>query len=92
MTDHKLCQFIVKKYIKGDINWPREIKIAQKLIKKLKINDLLPAKSIEVACIKENNHKNNYYENVNMKMRFIKYLRVNMCIDYTRNSCPGYFI
>ena len=31
---HKLCQFIVKKYIKQNINWPREIKIAQKLIKK----------------------------------------------------------
>ena len=36
MTNHKLCQFIVKKYIKKNINWPREIKIAQKLIKKLK--------------------------------------------------------
>lgn len=32
--NHKLCQFIVKKYIKQNINWPREIKIAQKLIKK----------------------------------------------------------
>jgi len=31
---HKLCQLIVKKYINGNINWPREIKIAQKLIKK----------------------------------------------------------
>ena len=36
MTSHKLCQLIVKKYIKGQINWPREIKIAQKLIKKFK--------------------------------------------------------
>ncbi|NBW09879.1 MAG: hypothetical protein EBR82_17825 [Caulobacteraceae bacterium] len=36
MTNHKLCQFIVKKYINKNINWPREIKIAQKLIKKLK--------------------------------------------------------
>ena len=34
--NHKLCQLIVKKYIKGQINWPREIKIAQKLTKKLK--------------------------------------------------------
>lgn len=34
MTNHKLCQFIVKKYIKNNINWPREIKIAQRLIKK----------------------------------------------------------
>jgi len=34
--NHKLCQFIIKKYIKGQVNWPREIKIAQKLIKKLK--------------------------------------------------------
>lgn len=32
--NHKLCQFIIKKYIKQDINWPREIKIAQRLIKK----------------------------------------------------------
>jgi len=34
MRKHKLCQLIVKKYINGNINWPREIKIAQKLIKK----------------------------------------------------------
>ena len=34
--NHKLCQFIIKKYIKSNINWPREIKIAQKLIKKFK--------------------------------------------------------
>lgn len=33
-TNHKLCQLIVKKYIKGQVNWPREIKIAQKLVKK----------------------------------------------------------
>ena len=31
---HKLCQLIVKKFIRGNINWPREIKIAQKLIKR----------------------------------------------------------
>ena len=36
MTSHKLCQLIVKKYIKGQVNWPREIKIAQKLVKKFK--------------------------------------------------------
>ena len=35
MNKHKLCQFIIKKYIKNNINWPREIKIAQKLIKKI---------------------------------------------------------
>lgn len=34
--NHKLCQFIIKKYIKENINWPREIKIAQKLTKKFK--------------------------------------------------------
>lgn len=34
MTRHKLCQLIIKKYIKGQINWPREIKIAQRLTKK----------------------------------------------------------
>lgn len=34
--NHKLCQFIVIKFIKNNINWPREIKIAQKLIKKFK--------------------------------------------------------
>lgn len=34
MNKHKLCQLIVKKYIRGNINWPREIKIAQKLVKK----------------------------------------------------------
>jgi len=33
-TNHKLCQLIVKKYVKGNISWPREIKIAQRLIKK----------------------------------------------------------
>jgi len=32
--DHKLCQYIIKKYIQINVNWPREIKIAQKLIKK----------------------------------------------------------
>lgn len=31
---HKLCQYIINKYIEeGKINWPREIKIAQKLIR-----------------------------------------------------------
>jgi hypothetical protein len=34
MSKHKLCQLIVKKFIRGNINWAREIKIAQKLIKK----------------------------------------------------------
>lgn len=34
MSKHKLCQLIVKKFINGNINWAREIKIAQKLIKK----------------------------------------------------------
>jgi hypothetical protein len=33
ITNHKLCQFIVKKFITKNIDWPREIKIAQKLIK-----------------------------------------------------------
>ena len=32
--NHKLCQMIVKKFVKGNINWAREIKIAQKLVKK----------------------------------------------------------
>lgn len=32
--NHKLCQLIVKKYVKGQVNWPREIKIAQRLVKK----------------------------------------------------------
>lgn len=36
ITNHKLCQFIVKKYIKDNINWAREIKIAQTLIKTYK--------------------------------------------------------
>lgn len=34
MSKHKLCQLLVKKFIRGNINWPREIKIAQKLIKR----------------------------------------------------------
>lgn len=34
VSNHKLCQLIVKKFVKGNINWPREIKIAQKLVKK----------------------------------------------------------
>ena len=33
ISNHKLCQFIVKKFIKDKINWPREIKIAQSLTK-----------------------------------------------------------
>jgi hypothetical protein len=33
ITNHKLCQFIIKKYINQKIDWPREIKIAQKLVK-----------------------------------------------------------
>ena len=36
LTPHKLCQFIIKKYINQKIDWPREIKIAQKLIKTYK--------------------------------------------------------
>ena len=36
MNNHKLCQFIIKKYIPININWPREIKIAQKLTKEYK--------------------------------------------------------
>jgi len=36
MNNHKLCQFIVKKYIQTNINWAREIKLAQKLIKEYK--------------------------------------------------------
>ena len=36
MSSHKLCQYIIKKYIQTNINWPREIKIAQKLIKQYK--------------------------------------------------------
>jgi hypothetical protein len=35
-TNHKLCQFIIKKYINQKVDWPREIKIAQKLIKTYK--------------------------------------------------------
>lgn len=36
INNHKLCQFIIKKYIKININWPKEIKIAQKLTKEYK--------------------------------------------------------
>lgn len=36
MNNHKLCQFIVKKYIQNNVNWAREIKIAQKLTKEYK--------------------------------------------------------
>lgn len=32
--NHKLCQLIVKKFVKGNVNWAREIKIAQKLVKR----------------------------------------------------------
>ena len=32
ITNHKLCQFIVKKFVKKDIIWPKEIKIAKTLI------------------------------------------------------------
>lgn len=32
--NHKLCQLIIIKYIKKNINWPREIKIAKRLVKK----------------------------------------------------------
>jgi len=39
VNNHKLCQFIIKKYIKKNVNWPREIKIAQKLIQKYKDYD-----------------------------------------------------
>ena len=39
ITNHKLCQFIVLKYIKGKINWPREIKIAQRLVKRFNCFD-----------------------------------------------------
>ena len=34
ISNHKLCQLIVKKFVKGNINWPREIKIAQRLVKR----------------------------------------------------------
>jgi len=33
-SSHKLCQLVVKKFVKGNINWPREIKIAQRLVKR----------------------------------------------------------
>jgi hypothetical protein len=36
MSQHKLCQFIAKKHIKDNINWPREIKIGQRLTKRFK--------------------------------------------------------
>jgi hypothetical protein len=36
ISNHKLCQFIIKKYINQKVDWPREIKIAQKLIKTYK--------------------------------------------------------
>ena len=36
ITNHKLCQFIIKKYVNQKVDWPREIKIAQKLIKTYK--------------------------------------------------------
>jgi hypothetical protein len=36
LTPHKLCQFIIKKYINQKVDWPREIKIDQKLIKTYK--------------------------------------------------------
>lgn len=36
MSSHKLCQFIIKKYIKQNINWPKEVKIAKSLIKEYK--------------------------------------------------------
>ena len=32
--NHRLCQLVVKKFVKGNINWPREIKIAQRLVKR----------------------------------------------------------
>lgn len=34
ISNHKLCQLVVKKFVKGNINWPREIKIAQRLVKR----------------------------------------------------------
>jgi hypothetical protein len=53
ITSHKLCQFIIKKYINQKIDWPREIKIAQKLIKTYKEysfwNGLKPAKLPSLA-------------------------------------------
>jgi hypothetical protein len=36
ISNHKLCQFITKKHIKDNINWPREIKIAQRLSRRFK--------------------------------------------------------
>ena len=41
ITGHKLCQFIIKKYINQKIDWPKEIKIAQKLIKTYFLNEQL---------------------------------------------------
>ncbi len=32
-NNHKLCQLIVKKFVKKEINWAKEIKIAKTLIK-----------------------------------------------------------
>ena len=36
ITNHKLCQFIVKKFVKKNIVWPKEIKIAKTLIQTYK--------------------------------------------------------
>jgi hypothetical protein len=36
ISNHKLCQFVIKKHIKDNISWPREIKIAQRLTRRFK--------------------------------------------------------
>lgn len=36
ITGHKLCQFIIKKFVKNNINWPKEIKITKVLVSKRK--------------------------------------------------------
>lgn len=36
ISNHKLCQLIVRKYVSSNTNWPKEIKIAKGLILKYK--------------------------------------------------------
>lgn len=95
-NNHKLCQLIVKKYVHGLINWPREIKIAQKLIKKFNSfrfwNNLKelgsPPPSLawflkregKAFLIKE-------YESFNLKFEKSKIKLNNLKIDKDKNIC-----
>ena len=95
ITNHKLCQFIVKKFIKENINWAKEIKIAQKLLKLYKgykfWNNLKDIKIPSLAWFLTEDGKK--FINTQLKINNLilapkeKYIILNHKIDQDKKIC-----